>query len=96
MQFTTHRRKHNQGKINEHWSLLLMLTPGIIFLLIFNYLPMTGVIIAFKDYRIVDGIFASPWIGLNNFLDAFSDPRFLAIRGNADESLYSKSKEKWN
>lgn len=56
-------------------SLMLMALPGIIVLVVFAYLPMFGIIIAFKDYRPIDGIFGSPWVGLDNF-------RFL-FGGNA-------------
>ncbi|NSW89465.1 MAG: sugar ABC transporter permease [Firmicutes bacterium] len=46
---------------------LLMLLPGLIHYIIFKYGPIYGVIIAFKDYRLVDGILASPWVGLKHF-----------------------------
>lgn len=45
----------------------LMLIPGAVYLLINNYIPMTGIIIAFKNYNVRDGIWGSPWNGLNNF-----------------------------
>src|SRR5947209_8215681 len=48
-------------------SLVLMALPGIIVLVVFAYIPMFGIIIAFKDYRPIDGIFGSRWVGLDNF-----------------------------
>lgn len=48
-------------------SLLLMATPGLLLLLVFSYLPMFGIIIAFKDYKTFKGIFESDWIGFKNF-----------------------------
>jgi putative aldouronate transport system permease protein len=45
----------------------LMALPGILFFLIFCYLPMPGIIIAFKDYNFADGIFGSRWVGFKNF-----------------------------
>jgi len=48
-------------------SLYLIGLPGIIYFLIFAYLPMVGIIIAFKDYNVMDGIFGSKFIGLKNF-----------------------------
>lgn len=48
------------------WLLLLML-PGVIHLLMIQYMPMFGVVIAFKDYKNRDGIFGSEWVGFENF-----------------------------
>lgn len=47
--------------------LLLMLLPAILYFLIFSYIPMGGTILAFKNYNFRDGIFGSPWVGLDNF-----------------------------
>lgn len=60
----------------KHRYLLLMLLPCMLFFLIFKYLPMYGVILAFKDYRIVDGIFNSPWSGFENFRLLFEGREF--------------------
>ena len=46
---------------------LLMLTPAVVYTLIFAYYPMTGVVMAFKKYNYAGGIWGSPWNGLNNF-----------------------------
>jgi len=51
----------------KNGSLLLMALPGLLLLLVFSYLPMFGVIVAFKDYRAAKGIFDSDWIGFKNF-----------------------------
>jgi putative aldouronate transport system permease protein len=51
----------------KNGSLLLMTLPGLILLLVFSYLPMFGVIVAFKDFKAVKGIFDSDWIGFKNF-----------------------------
>ena len=48
-------------------SLTLMALPGIIALLVFAYLPMVGLVIAFKNYRFADGIWGSAWVGFDNF-----------------------------
>ncbi len=48
-------------------NLLLMCLPALAMLLVFNYLPMFGLVIAFKDYRFAKGIFGSEWVGFNNF-----------------------------
>ena len=47
--------------------LYLMLMPAVLFTIIFSYIPMGGVIIAFKDYKYNLGIIGSPWVGLQNF-----------------------------
>jgi len=48
------------------WLLLLML-PGVIHILMIQYMPMFGIVIAFKDYKFADGIFGSKWVGFENF-----------------------------
>lgn len=48
-------------------TLFLMALPGLAMLFIFNYVPMFGLIIAFKDYRFAKGVFGSEWVGFNNF-----------------------------
>ncbi len=47
--------------------LLVMLVPAFIYVILFNYLPMTGIVLAFKNYTYQGGIFGSAWSGLNNF-----------------------------
>lgn len=53
--------------LRRHWLLLLMLLPSLIYVIIFSYIPMTGIILAFKKYQYSGGIYLSPWNGLNNF-----------------------------
>ncbi|MCM3781488.1 ABC transporter permease subunit [Neobacillus mesonae] len=53
--------------LRKYKVLYLMFLPGVVFLLINNYLPMFGVIIAFKNVNYADGIMGSPWAGLDNF-----------------------------
>ena len=49
------------------WGLLLLALPGVIWFLIFAYGPMAGLVVAFKDFNISQGIFGSAWNGLDNF-----------------------------
>jgi len=63
-------------------ALYVMALPGILFFLIFSYLPMIGVIIAFKDYNFEDGVFGSPWMGFSNFEFFFSSPDFFRVTYN--------------
>ena len=53
------------------WILYLMILPVIAYYIIFHYLPMGGLVIAFKDYRVARGIFGSKWVGLKHFIDFF-------------------------
>ena len=60
----------------KRWApLYLMMAPGLIYLFINNYMPMAGLVVAFKNYNVVDGIFGSPWAGLSNFNDAWTITR---------------------
>lgn len=61
-------------ELRRNWVLFLMLLPAVTFVLIFNYWPMSGVVLAFKDYKTRLGIFGSPWVGMQNF-------EFLKISG---------------
>ncbi len=54
----------------------LFLVPAVIWYILFAYLPIYGVTIAFKDYNIVKGVWDSPWVGLQNFARIFNDPNF--------------------
>ncbi len=60
--------------------LFLIALPGILYLLVNNYIPMFGVFIAFKDFNYVDGIFFSPWNGLKNFEYLFKRDAWTIIR----------------
>lgn len=62
--------------------LYLMLVPGITFFIIFCYIPMYGVTIAFKDFKIMQGILDSPWAGFKYFKQAFGSPYFKQIVWN--------------
>src|SRR5690606_28514876 len=61
---------------------LLMMLPGLAYIFLFQYVPMYGVILAFKDFLILQGIHASPWVGWTHFERAFSDPYFYQILRN--------------
>lgn len=61
--------------------LYLMLLPGIAYYLVFQYAPMYGIVIAFKDFNILKGVFASPWVGFKYFNMLFaSDGFWVAFR----------------
>ena len=62
--------------------LYLMLVPGLVYVILFKYLPIAGNIIAFKDYKIFKGIWGSPWCGLDNFIRLFQSDNFYLIMRN--------------
>ena len=65
---------------NRYYYLLLI--PAIAYFILFHYKPMYGVLIAFKDYRMMDGILGSPWAGLHYFDRLFSSPLFYRVFRN--------------
>lgn len=58
------KKSSNFRKLLPYWLLVL---PGMIYMFIFNYVPMFGAMIAFKNYRVADGILGSKWVGFRNF-----------------------------
>lgn len=66
----------------KHKYLYLLLLPGVIWYFIFRYLPMYGVIIAFKDYNFSKGIVGSPWVGLKHFQFLLHNADFYTIVRN--------------
>lgn len=64
------------------WTLTLMALPGVLLLFIFAYLPMIGLIIAFKDYKFAQGIWGSAWVGLENFRYLFGADAALRVTRN--------------
>ena len=59
-----------------------MLVPGLVLTFIFKYIPMYGVLIAFKDYNPLRGILGSPWIGFAEFEKFLSSPNFMNLLMN--------------
>lgn len=73
-----------------HRALLIMLIPAAVYYILFHYKSMYGLIIAFKDYRLLDGIWGSPWAGLKHFEMAFSSTEFLrAFKNTMILSFYN-------
>lgn len=69
-------------ELKKHYQLLLMVLPGLAVFILFNYLPMFGVTIAFKDYRLLEGIFGSPWVGMKHFTKLFTGAEFPQVVRN--------------
>ncbi len=72
----------SNGKLKEQLAMQSMILPGLILVIIFAYIPLFGLIIAFKDYNLYSGIFGSPWVGLKHFKEFFGDRNFLLIMRN--------------
>ncbi|RJE83964.1 sugar ABC transporter permease [Paenibacillus sp. 1011MAR3C5] len=68
--------------IAKEWDLYLMLVPGLAFLLLLKYTPMYGLIIAFQDFSIYNGISGSNWVGLKHFERLMTSDQFLNVLTN--------------
>ena len=73
------RKLHNTWVyIKRHWQLyLLFLMPAVLLTLVFRYIPMGGVLIAFQKYNPFKGIWGSEWVGFKNFTRFLSSPDFM-------------------
>ena len=69
-------------RIKQQKILLLMLLPGLALTFIFRYIPMYGVLIAFKDYNPLRGLLGSEWIGFTEFTKFLSSPNFGTLLAN--------------
>ncbi|MFW6035543.1 MAG: ABC transporter permease [Halothermotrichaceae bacterium] len=71
--------------IKELWDkreLYMLAIPGFLFLIVFRYIPLQGHILAFKNYRLRDGIWGSRWVGFENFEFFFTSRDFLIVTRN--------------
>ena len=67
--------------LRRDWQLYALLLVPLSFILLFKYAPMSGLMLAFKDYKIARGFWGSDWVGLQVFIDLFARPEFLrAVR----------------
>lgn len=70
------------NRVKKNYALLLMLVPAVALTIIFCYIPMGGVVLAFKKYNYHDGIFGSPWCGLENFRYLILSNKLWALTRN--------------
>ena len=63
----TAKVKPTKKAVRESISMGMLAIPGIALLILFNYVPMFGIVIAFKDFKPLKGIWGSAWCGLDNF-----------------------------
>ena len=78
----THRKQSLGMIMKNNWQLYVLILPAVIYFFVFNYLPLYGIQIAFKDYRAVDGIAGSPWVGLEHFKTFFNAYYFKRLLSN--------------
>jgi len=68
--------------IKKYKTFYIMLIPGVLYFIIFKYLPMAGLAVSFQDYSPFLGFFKSPWVGLKHFQRLFADPDFYNLFRN--------------
>ncbi|MEK0317342.1 ABC transporter permease [Cohnella sp. 56] len=68
--------------LKRHYQLYLLVLPMTLFFILFVYTPMYGITIAFKDYSFIQGVFGSPWAGLDNFKQVFGNIFFVRALEN--------------
>ncbi len=71
-----------RGSFRSDWPLYVLFLPAFIYICVFKLAPMPGIFIAFKDYNVFDGFFASEWVGFDNFKLFFTQARFLKVLFN--------------
>jgi len=82
--------KLKRKKLKNYWQIYLLILPVLIYIMIFNYGPMYGIIIAFKDYKTKLGYLGSEWVGLKHFIRFLSYPAFWKLlRNTLSISVYS-------
>ncbi|NOU69142.1 ABC transporter permease subunit [Paenibacillus sp. LMG 31461] len=74
--------KGRSVKLLKYWDLYLMVLPAVILILLFKYMPMYGVIIAFKDYNLMEGVWGSDWVGFQYFRELFTFDEFPRVVRN--------------
>lgn len=76
------KREHFLTQLKRHLPFYLMLILPLIQVIVFNYLPIYGIQIAFKDFKMKRGIVGSAWVGLKHFEKMFNDPTFYRVLQN--------------
>lgn len=76
------RKRFDRKRLLINIPLFVMFIPIIVYFLVFKYIPMLGLVLAFKDYNFTEGIWGSPWVGLDHFKLLFSNPNMQNILRN--------------
>ncbi|MEG0911109.1 MAG: ABC transporter permease subunit [Ruthenibacterium sp.] len=76
------RAKGSSSYLKNNFPLYLMMIPGAIAMILFSYIPMYGIIMAFQNFNVFDGYLGSPFVGLQHFKTLFADPYFFRLMKN--------------
>ncbi|MEK4517647.1 sugar ABC transporter permease [Paenibacillus sp. FSL H8-0122] len=88
--FRRSRREQRFRRLKRDKWLYILLSPGLLYFLLFKYVPMWGVLLAFKDYQPFLGFWKSGWVGLEHFRTFFQNPDFfMLLRNTLVLSLYN-------
>lgn len=74
--------RHFWKRVRKNQSLYILLLPGVLFFLLYKYMPMWGATIAFQNYQPFLGVWKSDWVGLAHFQRLFQDPAFWQLFRN--------------
>ncbi|WP_040950096.1 ABC transporter permease [Gorillibacterium massiliense] len=69
-------------ELNKHKAKLLMISPAVLIFFVLAYIPMAGIVVAFKRYNYVGGMFGSPWVGFDNFKFFFESGQLWHVTKN--------------
>ncbi|RED56670.1 carbohydrate ABC transporter membrane protein 1 (CUT1 family) [Cohnella phaseoli] len=69
-------------RLAGQWDIQLMVVPALLLIIVFQYIPMYGVLLGFQDYSLFKGFLDSPWVGLKHFEAFFNDPDFNRVIRN--------------
>lgn len=79
---TVKKKEGLRANFKKFWPYYIMVIPGLIYLIVFKYIPLLGSVIAFQDYSVFKGIFKSEFVGLKHFIDLISYADFKRIFSN--------------
>lgn len=87
------RHPANQSRLGRalrrYWMIYLMAVPVLLYYIVFHYLPMFGIVVAFQDFRVTRGFFGSKWVGFRNFIQFFESPyAWTTTRNTLSISIY--------
>jgi len=77
-----HKKGYLKKQIWQYRWIYLLGLPGMIILLLFNYIPMSGLLMAFQDYNPYKGLTGSEWVGLKHFIKLFNASKFYTMLRN--------------
>jgi len=75
-------KPRRMAALRRQWPLYFLMLAPMTFFMVFKYIPMAGVVVAFKDYNIFRGVWASEWVGLDVFREIFAMPQFYKALRN--------------